>query len=95
MILLDHPNAPKFWRRETSGELARIVTRYLDGYTLKEAEIYLMRAYLRSRQKKPGLGAERRSQSLAPARRRDCRYSRCADSDRNESPYCKKTLFMR
>jgi hypothetical protein len=27
-------------------ELARVVTRYLNGYTLKEAEVDLMRAYL-------------------------------------------------
>jgi hypothetical protein len=46
MILLDHPYAPKFWRRETNRELARVVTRYLNGYPLKEAEVYLMRAYL-------------------------------------------------
>ena len=46
MILLDHPNAPKYWRREPGRELARGVTRYLNGYTLTEAEVYLMRAYL-------------------------------------------------
>jgi hypothetical protein len=46
MILLDHPDAPKYWRKETSRELARVVTRYLNGNTLKEAEVYLMRAYL-------------------------------------------------
>jgi hypothetical protein len=46
LIPLDHPYAPKHWRGAPGGELARVVTRYLNGHAVKEEDVYLMRVYL-------------------------------------------------
>lgn len=42
----DHPDAPKFWMNETSGELAAAVKTYLAGERLNNHQVRLMRAYL-------------------------------------------------
>jgi hypothetical protein len=39
--------APRYWRYETSGVLAPVVTAYIQGRELTEAEVGVMRAYLR------------------------------------------------
>ena len=43
----DDPRAPKYWRYETSGVLVPVVEKYLNGRPLSDAEIGVMRAYLR------------------------------------------------
>lgn len=42
----DHPDAPKFWMRETSGVLKPVVKAYLDGDPLDVHQIDLMQCYL-------------------------------------------------
>lgn len=38
---------PGFWMHETSGKLAPVVTKYIQRKPLDDAEIVVMRAYLR------------------------------------------------
>lgn len=45
--LLDHPQAPRFWRHEVSGVLERPITRFLKNGGLSADDILLIRAYLR------------------------------------------------
>jgi hypothetical protein len=42
----DHPDAPKYWRYETSGDLARAVERFLNNEPMTPVDIGLMRLYL-------------------------------------------------
>lgn len=39
--------APGYWRDETSGELAPVIMRYLEGAALSQHDIATLRAYLR------------------------------------------------
>lgn len=41
-----HPDAPKYWKYETGGELAAAVLQYLTGRSLTIRDVALMRAYL-------------------------------------------------
>jgi hypothetical protein len=43
----DSPNAPKYWRHETGGELRIAVETFLNNRTMTIRQIALMRAYLR------------------------------------------------
>jgi hypothetical protein len=42
----DHPDAPKYWLHETSGELVPAVHAYLAGERLNEYQIRLVKLYL-------------------------------------------------
>lgn len=53
----DHPDAPKYWIYESSGELATAVKTYLAGERLTNHQIRLMRAYLWQWVRSPVWGA--------------------------------------
>jgi hypothetical protein len=43
----DSPDAPKYWRQETSGRLEGPIMRYLEGKLMSTEDITLIRLYLR------------------------------------------------
>lgn len=42
----DHPDAPKYWMKETSGEVASAMIPYLNGKNLTPNQVGIMKAYL-------------------------------------------------
>jgi hypothetical protein len=46
MLPPDHPNAPKFWRNETSGVLEPAIMAYLGGGPMTESQVMLVRLYV-------------------------------------------------
>ena len=42
----EHPDAPKYWRYETSGMLQPVVRMFINGARLLPADVKIMKAYL-------------------------------------------------
>lgn len=75
MLPADHPNAPKYWKHETGGELGPAVLQYLSGKSLTLRDVALMKAYLRQWVNSPAWGRstllDALRESVAQIRNRD------------------------